>query len=630
MTHYHDKLFEPIQIGRVTLKNRIACGPHAASLIELDGSAGLRCYKYLENIVKGGACSVTLGSCNIDKTPLPAPVTDLNSMFNIGSYQNLAELCHQYNCAFSMELVSGQAMFMPAEAFVNQPIEGLRQFVSNYADAAEEALKRGCDMIMVHGGHGMPLASIQRTALNHRTDEYGGSFENRARLGREVLEAIRARVGDRLAIEYRISDESMVEGGLSLEETLRYAESIDDLVDLFLVSKGILEDPHQSPNVFPPAYVPHGVNLELAAELKKHVKTPVSVTGAIEFEQAEEAVASGKVDMVAMVRRLIADPSAVNRYMRGQEDEIRPCVRCNTCIGQCHMKLWDIRCAVNPLIGRETYFPPVQKKVDTKKLVLVGGGPANLEAARTAAELGHTVVLFEKADRLGGKLVYATADDLKADLRRYLNWSIADVSKRENVEIRLNTEATPERIAAENADACIIAIGGEPIIPKFSATGTEKVVWVGDYELDHSLVGDTAVVCGGGFTGLEAALELAREGKRVTVVDLLPVEALGAGGTMVNTIALMQLLTQAGVAFEAESRIQDITEAGVTITKTDGTEKTLPCDTAVISFGFKTDKTKLAAIEHVVPETYVIGDCSAAGGTVWAAIRSGFDMAMNI
>ncbi len=630
MTHYDSPLYQPIKIGSVTLKHRIACGPYASCLNELDGSPGLKMYKHIENLARGGAASITLGSTNINKTPLPAAVPDLNNVFNVGRYINLVEVCHQYGCAASVELVGAQEMFMPPEVFVNQPVEGLKTFINDYADAAEEALKRGFDMIMVHGGHGMPIAAMLRESINHRTDEYGGSFENRARLGREILQAIRDRVGDKLAIEYRISDESSLNGGVPLDDMIRYAAYVDDLVDLFLVSRGVLEGVDLIAQVFPPAYAPHDVNIELAAKFKNAVSKPVTVTGAVSFEAAEKAVREGKVDMVTMVRRLIADPDAVNKYFRGQEENIRPCVRCNTCIGQCHAKLWDIRCAVNPLIGREAYFPPVERKLDTKKLVVVGGGPAGLEAARTAAKRGHEVVLFEKTDKLGGKLLYATADDLKADLRAYLEWSIKDVEGMPNVDIRLNTKADAAAISAENPDAVIIAVGGEAIMPTFTATGTEKVVWVGDYELDHALVGNTAVVCGGGFTGLEAALELAREGKTVTVVDMLPQDKLGAGGTLVNTVALMQLLMAEGVKFECLSRIKDITADGVIICDADGNEKTLACDTAVLSFGFKTDKEFVSELSTLVPETYVIGDCSSVGGTVWAAVRSGFDMAMNL
>lgn len=630
MTHYDSPLNQPIRIGTKTAKNRIACGPHGSALHELDGSCGLKLYKYIEEKAKGGAATITLGVCNVNKTPLHAPVAELSNPFNIGSYVNLTELCHQYGALASMELVGGQEMFIPADVFVNQtPKERYSEFVREFADAAEFCLSAGFDMIMVHGGHGMPIAAMLRESLNHRTDEYGGSFENRARLGVEILEAIRERVGDRLAIEYRISDEEVLEGGSTLEETIKYAQYIQDKVDLFHVSRGILEVNDTLPYTFTPAYYPHGINIDRAARFKAALDKPVNVVGGITFPQAEEAVAAGKVDMVTMVRSLIADPSAVNKYFRGQEDEIRPCVRCNTCIGQVHCRLWDLRCAVNPRVGRETYFPEPERRLNTKKVVLVGGGAANMEAARTAARRGHKVVLFEKRDRLGGNLVYATADDLKSDLRKYLEWSIRDVEKQENVELRLNTEATPEKILAEEPDAVIIAIGGEPIIPKFSATGTGKVVWVGDYELEHSLSGDTAVVCGGGFTGLEAALELADGGKKVTVVDMLPKDKLGAGGTMVNTIALMKMLEKAGVEFICESRIKDITAEGVIISS-GGEERILPCDTALLSFGFKTNREKIAQLEHLVPETYVIGDCSDNGGTLWQAVRSGFDMAMAL
>lgn len=632
MTHYDSPLYQPLKIGTKTAKNRIACGPHGSALGNLDGSCGLKLYKYIENIAKGGAATVTLGTSNINKTQFNIPLAEFGNPFSIGSYVNLAEMCHEYGCLASMQLVPIQeGMFTPPEVFVNElPKEHYRQLAQDYADAAEFCLQAGFDMIMVHGAHGMPIASMLRESLNHRTDEYGGSFENRARLGMEILEAIRDRVGDKLAIEYRLSDEEVLPGGNSLEHTIEYAKHIQDMVDLFHVSRGILEVDETLPYLFTPAYYPHGINIDRAAQFKKSLAKPVSVVGGITFEQAEDAVATGKSDMITMVRKLIADPSAVNKYKCGQEDDIRPCVRCNTCISQAHGKLWDIRCAVNPLIGRETYFPPVERKLDTKKVVLVGGGPACLEAARTAARRGHQVVLFEKENKLGGKLVYATADDLKKDMRDYLEWSIRDVEKQKNIDIRLNTEATEQAILSENPDAVIIGAGGEPIIPKFTANGTDKLVWVGDYEINHALAGKSVVVCGGGFTGLETALELAREGKSVTIVDMLPKCNLGAGGTMINTIALMQMLDEAKVEFVCNSKISDITQEGVSIVDENGVERVLPCDTAILSFGFKTDKAKIEALSRLVPETYVIGDCSYDGGTVWAAVRSGFDMAMNL
>lgn len=631
MTHYDDALFQPLKIGSVTAKNRIACSPHGSALHELDGTCGLKLYKYIENIAKGGAATITLGVCNVDRQPMAAPVAYLNNPFAIGSYVNLTELCHQYGALASMELVGGKEMFMPAEAFVNQtPVERFKEFAQEFADAADFCVKAGFDMIMVHGAHGMPIAAMLRESLNHRTDEYGGSFENRARLGVEILDAIRAKVGNKLAIEYRISDEEVIDGGNSLEETIKFAQYIQDKVDMFHVSRGILELADTIPYTFTPTYYPHGINIERAAKFKAALNKPVNVVGAITFEQAEEAIASGKVDMVAMARQLIADPSAVNKYMRGQDKEIRPCVRCNTCIGQVHYKLWDLRCAINPLCGRETYFPQYGvKTTNPKKVLLVGGGPANLEAARTASKRGHKVIIADKNDRLGGTLIYAAAADIKADMKKYLDWSVRTVMEDPNIDVRLNTVVTPEYIRNEAPDAVIIAVGSEPIIPHFTASGTSKIAWVGDYELGKANVGESVVVCGGGFTGLEAAYEMSRDGKRVTVVDMLPKEQLGAGGTMVNTIALMQMLGKAGVEFACETRIEDITKEGVIIKNEDG-KRIIECDTAVLSFGFKTDKEKVRELYKIIPESYIIGDCSDLGGTIWRAVRSGFDMAMAL
>ena len=626
------KLYEPIQIGRFTLKNRITIAPHGTALHERDGSAGEKLMAYLRNEARSGAAMVTIGSGNISRNRAPFPLAYPASPFLIGNYKNISELMHQYDCKISMQLYPSKEMMTPSEVVCAEATpESIADLCKQYADAAYNCMMAGFDFVMIHGAHGNGPSMFFSPKYNHRTDEYGGSLENRARFALEVLDAIRERCGDKIGIEYRLSAEEMIPGGATLEETLEFAKLIQDKIDLLHISRGLLENDDNLPYLFTPTYFKRGIHLKYARRFKEVLHIPVNVIGGFNIETAEKAVDDGAVDMVSACRTFIADPLAMTKAIRGQKDQIRPCIRCNVCINTTHGKLHDLRCSVNPLIGRESRYPDWNTRAAvSKKVLLAGGGPANLEAARTAARRGHKVILAEKDSVLGGKLNCASQAPFKEDLKKYLDWSVRTVTENPDIEIRLNTEVTPELIRQENPDALIIAIGGEPVIPHFTASGTDKVEWVGNIGPHHMPAGKNILVAGGGFTGLEAALELAMAGKAVTVVDMIPEAQLGNGGTLMNTVGLLQLLKEHQVKFICDTKILDVTEEGMTVQRADGSSEILSCDTVVISFGTKKDPEKVAALCDIVPETYVIGDCSHIGGTVWPAVRSGFDMAMDL
>ena len=635
------KLYQPIKLGRFTLKNRFTVAPYGSALHERDGSAGLKLMTHLRNLARGGAAMVTIGSGNINAIPtqtwpLPLP----SNVRLIGNYVNISELMHQFDCRISQQIFGSKEMMTPSEIIVNTYTkDDISRWCQEYADAAFNMMTAGFDFIMIHGGHGNGPSMMFSREFNHRTDEYGGSFENRARFGIEVLEAIRDKCGDGIGIEYRISAEEMTPNGITLEESLEYAAAIQDYVDLMHVSRGILEVDELHPFVFTPTYFPRGINAEFAAKFKEALHIPVSVVGGANVETAERIVDAGQADVVVAARNFIADPLAMRKAIEGRPEEIRPCIRCNVCIGQTHARLWDLRCSVNPLIGREYLYPTVDMPAPrAKKVVLVGGGPANLECARTAAARGHKVVLFEREELLGGKLVGATRTDFKSDLRSYLEWSIRGVEKDPNIDVRLGVAATPDMVRAEEPDALVVAIGGEPIIPRFTASGTDKVLPVGEVEGSIDGVGQRVIIAGGGLTGLECALELSQAGRDVIVVDMIPESALGRGGTPMTVSGLMYLLNKQGVKFLCEKRIVDVTAEGMIIEDLQNADaadaeparELLECDTVVVSFGIRKDPQAVEAFKGIVPETYVIGDCSPVGGTVWQAVRSGFDIGMEL
>jgi 2,4-dienoyl-CoA reductase-like NADH-dependent reductase (Old Yellow Enzyme family)/thioredoxin reductase len=627
------KIFQPIKLGNITLKNRIAVAPHGSSLHERDGGAGEKLMAYLRNLARSGAGMVTIGSGNINREGSPVPIAHPGNPFLVGNYVNVTEMMHQYDCKISMQLIPGKEMLMPSDIVVNTATkESIEDLCAQYADAAYNCMQAGFDFIMVHGAHGNGPSMFFSPKFNHRTDEYGGSLENRARFAIEVLDAIRAKCGNKIGIEYRLSAEEMIEGGATFEETLEFARLIQDKIDLLHISRGLLEEDSHLPYVFTPTYFDHAINLKYAKKFKEELVVPVNVIGGFTPELAEKAIADGDVDMVSLCRTFLADPLWVSKVMKGQEEEIRPCVRCNTCINQTHARLWDIRCAVNPLCGRETQFPqyglPAAK---SRNVLMIGGGPANLEAARVAALRGHKVTILEKNNELGGNLRYAAAPAFKADLKKYLDWSIDTVNKNPNIEVRLNCEATKEMVLEENPDVLFVAVGSEPIRPSFTSSGTDKVLWAGDVMTGQKTTGNRVVIAGCGFTGLETALLLSNEGKDVTVVDMIPKERIGADAAVMSMIGLKQLLQERNVHFINEVKVEDITDDGVTIVSLKTGEKTeLPCDHAVLSLGMRKNLAAVEAFRGLVPETYVIGDCSNVAGVLWKATRSGFDMAMEI
>ena len=584
---------------------------------------------YYHTLAGSGAAVVTLGIGSLEDDPRhPGLVRPACCLMKLEDLPELVDTLHRDGCLASIELTVSRYMMGPRDRITTMPESEVKSIIASYALQAGRAMEAGFDMILIHGGHGNVPAQFFAPYLNHRTDAYGGSPEKRSRFALEMLDAVRDAVGGRLAVEYRISADEVLPGTTTFEETLAFAERIQDRIDLLHVSRGLLEEDATLPVINSPAYVPRGTNRPYARLFRERLHIPVSVVCGMDLDTAEEAILAGDVDAAAMIRTALADPSFVTLARAGKEADIRPCVRCNTCIDSTHTKRQSVRCAVNPRLGRESLFPggpaPVKKRV-----VIVGGGPAGLEAARTAADRGHQVTLLEKSGRLGGTLRMAAAADFKADMKRYLDWSIRTVEQDPRIILRLNTEATPELLRELKPDAILLAAGAKPILPRIS-TCPEKAVWVGELEEQPEKAGKRVVIAGAGFTGLEMALNLARKGRDVTVIDLLPEERIGADGIAISMIWLKAALQEAGVRFLCRVRLEDATPQGAVVSHEDGSKETLPCDTVVLSLGVRPDRSLEDAAKDLAPTVLSIGDCGGSGGTLFKAVSGGYDAAMSL
>jgi 2,4-dienoyl-CoA reductase-like NADH-dependent reductase (Old Yellow Enzyme family)/thioredoxin reductase len=645
MATNYPNLFQPIKVGKLVLKNRITNAPIYNFLASYDNHITRECIEFSKPFGKGGAATVTLGSGFINRVLPPAAhhIVGMNDDFMVVYLSEWCEAVKRYGSKACVELVPIASYFgtHEAESSVGIPMEidcnllterELKDFIEDYAKAAGTVLKADGDMVLVHGAHCQLPALLFSKVFNRRTDRYGPqSFENRCRFAVEVLDAIRAEVGDKLAIEYRISAIDMVPGSPRIQEVIEFAKIIQAKIDLLHISRGNLAINKLTPYIFPPTYMDHNINIEYAAQFKNALDIPVSVVGAVTLEAADKAIAEEKVDLVALGRQLIVDPETVNKLERGQEERIRPCIRCNTCISRSHFGMTPPRCAVNPILGRELDYPYIHTPKNRKKVVVVGGGPAGLEAARILAERGHSITLFEKNPQLGGLLCEASSAPFKTDLRKYLEWSIRMTEKYPKIDVRLSTEATPELIAEENPDALIIAVGAAPNIPKLTCQDRSRVVWVGDIEKKKTNIGNNILIAGAGLTGCETALRYLQAGKTVTLIDALPRERLGTGSSPINAYALFDILEKHNIDLRPDTKLIDVTDSYVVIKK-DDKEENLVFDTVILALGNKLNATYeiISRLRAAVAESYVVGDSNGKQGALWNATTSAFDAAMVI
>ena len=622
-------IFQPIQIGPLTVRNRIEVSPAEPMLCTRDGLVTDEFVAFTAAMARGGAGIVTVGDSPINQAYADENhfVVNLADPFVVHGLFKVAEVIHRYGAVASIEL-NLRAEYLPAD-LTKEEVRGL---IKDFADAAERCKKAGFDMVMLHGGHGHTVSQFYSTFFNKRTDEYGAdTMENRCRFALELIDAVRERIGPEMAIEWRISGDELLKApeGMGLEEQLAFAKMIQDKIDLIHVSAGNMYDVRTIDYIIQPYYMPRPTNVHLAAAFKKALHIPVTSVGSFTIELAEEAIAQGKADMVAMIRPFIADPELVNKARAGKADEIRPCLRCNQCTGDDpHGCPKPLRCSVNAMAGRELEFEGRGKAEVSKKVVIVGGGCAGMEAARRLAELGHRPVLFEKEAALGGTLLDAGANPLKSDVARYAAWSVRMTERTPGIDLRLGTEATPELIRAEHPDAVFLCVGSSQIVPPVPGIDGENVCLAVEVDRGEKKPGKRVVLVGAGLTGSETAVTLAREGHEVTVIDMLSMEAVERKDKAISRVH--RLAQAAGVGFRGGLRLKAVTAEGVLAEDGEGRELSLPCDTVVLSLGVRPRKEALEALSGLEEKTVLLGDCHSRAGNITSAVREAFYAAMDV
>ena len=516
-------------------------------------------------------------------------------------------------------------MSMPAGEVKEMPRELIYEIIESYGKAARLCKETGFDMVQVHAAHGWLFSQFLSPVWNRRTDEFGGSLENRARFFLLALDAVRDAVGPGFPIEARISGDDMTDKGLGLEECIEVARMIDDKVDLINVSCGNHEDPDMFCRTHPSAFYKRGVNVYLAAEIKKHVKTPVACVGSLnDPAQMEEIIKSGQADVVELGRASLADPYLPKKAYDGCADDITPCLRCYECFGATG-QLEMVKCAVNPTMGEQLAAKLPKKTPGQKKKVLVaGGGPAGMQAAITAANRGHEVILAEKSDKLGGNLHPAGAAYFKEDIRKLIEVMEKRVS-RAGVDVRLNTDVTPAYVKETEPDVLFVAIGSNEMRPPIKGLDSDKVVMAIEAELYPEKLGKKVAIMGGGLVGAEAAIGFHHEGKECTIIEMKPaiaeeVNSFYRGG-------LMPEVEKAATCY-VDTKVKEVVPSGV-LCERNGEEMLVEADTVVCALGFTSPYDKVDELADLVDEYYIIGDCKKIG-KIYDAINTAYYSALLV
>ncbi len=642
-------VFQPLTIRGVTLKNRLEYAPTVVLKCSPEGEVTQEMLDYVAWQAKTGVGYLTIGNTPVVHTDSSAWVCELNVTQDrcIHGLEMMARTARENGAEMSVELAhagrgSNSTPGNPALAPSDVPLNGgplgyikpmneedMAYVRQQFVDCAVRCQKAGLKIIMIHCAHNNLLAQFLSPASNHRTDAYGGSLENRMRFPLSVLKAVREAVPN-MVIECRCSAQEDTPDGLQLEESLTFMERAQAYVDIIHVSRGNIFFNYGSTFTIPTYFKGRQLNVAFAAEAKKRLHVPVAVVGNItSLQEAEDIIGSGKADIVVMAKSYMADENLIHKSIRGHAEDVRPCTRCDWC-GNANNFGTSMRCAINPMLGKDIDLSKLVEPGQEKHVMVIGGGPGGMMAAQTLCAMGHRVSLYEKSHQLGGLLNDATVASFKEYMRLYLQWDIRQTMQC-GAEIYLDTEVTPELVEQVNPDAVIVASGSTYVHPNIPGIDMDKVKTVSDVENHRVPVGENVVVCGGGIVGLECAVMLGMEGKKVTVIDQIPLEKFADGMPVFNHIELNYQLEKYGVTRMGGQKITSFGENGVETVDASGEKQTFAGDAYVLALGVKPDNRLAQQLLSAYAEgVYVVGDCVSTGRLLADANQEAFHAAIRI
>lgn len=634
-------VLQPGRIGDLELRNRVIMVPMGTEMGDHDGHLTDREIAYYAERAKGGAGLVVTGinAVTDDYEVINEGLGRVDSDAAIPGLTKLAEAVHAHGGAISVQLTAGLGRNINNVDPARQPISAsdnphwlvpgvvcralevdeIAVIVRRFKEAAARCKAAGIDAIDIHGHTGYLIDQFMSPQWNRREDQYGGSVENRCRFATEIIAAVKEGAPG-LPVSFRLSVDHRYEGGRTPEDSKQIARVLEAAgLDLMMADEGSYE---AMDYVFPPYYLGDNCMMGAAAAMKEVLSIPVLGCGNLTPERAEAAIAAGEMEFAGIGRALIADPEWTLKLAEGRREDIRPCIRCNQlCVGNAFVGK-PLGCAVNPAVGyeRERVLTPAPA---SKRVAIVGAGPAGLEAARVAALRGHTVDVYEKGEQLGGVLWPAATPEFKKELRSMIFWwerQLRDLP----VTVHTGVEIAPDSPELEGADAVILATGSTPLTPPIPGLDGDHVVDVIDAHLGAEL-GHRIVVCGGGLSGADFALEAAQDGHDVTIVEMA--DGIAADLLMINRITLMRDLAEAGITLLTGHTVTAVDPTGVTVGGPDGPVH-IAADTVVSAFGVRPATRLVEALadrEGVV----AIGDC-VRPAKVGDAINAGFEAAFAL
>ena len=637
-------ILQPIEVGGQTFKNRIMFPPLTTGY-EKNGMISEQDMGFYTRLAKGGVGYIVMG----DVAPINSfsPTPKLFDDSQIPAFKALADSVHAYGTKLGVQLFHPEydvdainSLFMQKKfdemrqrlhhdmMFFTDEVseEMLMAIIDKMCACAVRAQKAGVDVIQIHGDR--LNGCLCSTRMNHRTDKFGGSLENRVRFARMLTRAIRKAVPD-MVIDYKLSivTPQRGKGGIDEADAVQFAQwLVEDGVDMFHVAQA--NHTGNMADTIPPMGVqPYGFFVKIAGDIKKAVHVPVSAVGRIvDAEMAARVIESGMADMVAMGRPLLADPDWGTKIAAGKACDIRRCISCNKGCTDAIQNRQFLSCVLNAENGYEN-TRSIQPAAQKKKIAVLGGGPAGLEAARVAALRGHDVTLFEKTTTLGGQLNIACVPPRKEEMRRAAQDLIHAVCNA-GVHLCMGQTRTAEQLKDAGFDAVINAVGAHSAAPRIPGIDSVNVADAWKVLAGEQQVYGTVAVIGGGMVGCETAEYLAARGCKVSVIEMMDKIAAGESTTILPT--LLENYKTYGVEQYPSHKVKEFRMDAVVCENKDGAEVTIPCDYIVLAMGARSNEFDAAALEAASIPVYSIGDAAGKAADISNAIRTGYDTACQL